>query len=234
MKYEIHTANSATAHLDAGDELSYLGSFLRDDKVASPFPVPHWREAWFPRLLSGRLFFCSRTAENDERLCLSGEHPHSQFHSIDVPDGRAYWVKMKFLAAFSFGHGAKFSSATRWLDPVAWLIGASRSVYVHGPAHLLFYGSGLMVSDKNKLHSDLIVAFDASEPFRVSGYDPGKNLGAQLINALSSTVVMTFDSAPPLLETTIRPTKRNRFIALSRLLLGVVLGSLASWIIFGS
>lgn len=234
MHYEVTAANAVTAHLEAGDHLAFNGDFLRDHKLGSPFPPLRWREALLPRLLTNRLFFFNRDSWENEAICLSGDRAHNAFHAVEVPTGKAYWIKLTYLAAFSFGPGARFQTVRRWLDPVAWLIGATRSVIVHGPANLLFYGEGLTVSAKSSIHSDLVVAFDASVPFTVSGYDPGRNGSAHLINALSSTVVMTFDGGGPLLQSTIRRARKQRFIAIFRLLLSIALGYFATRAILGS
>lgn len=233
MHYEITAANAANAHLKAGDHLAFHGDFLRDHKLGSPFPPLHWRQALIPRLLTARLLFFNRDAWESETISLSGNRPHNEFHAVEVPAGKAYWIKLTYLAAFSFGPGARFQTVRRWLDPVAWLIGATRSVIVHGPANLLFYGEGLAISSKSSIQSDLVVAFDASVPFQVSGYDPGTNRSAHLINALSSTVVMTFEGGGPLLQSTIRKVRKQRCIAIFRLLLSILLGALATWAILG-
>lgn len=234
MRYEVTAANATTAHLEPGEHLVFDGDFLRGHILGSPFPPFRWREALIPRLLTARLFFSTRDAWESETICLSGNRPHNEFHVVDVPTGKAYWIKLPYLVAFSFGPSARFQTVRRWLDPVAWLIGATRSVIVHGPANLLFYGEGLAVSDRSSIQSDLVVAFDASVPFKISGYDPGTKRSAHLINALSSTVVMNFEGGGPLLQSTIRKVRKQRFIAIFRLLLSILLGALATWAILGN
>ena len=233
MKFEINGPNAATAHLNEGEQLAFDGDFLRGHKLGSPFPPFRWSEAFFTRLLTGRLSFSIREAWESETIDLSGNSQHSQFHPISVPEGKAYWVKLGYLVAFSFGAGARFTTARRWIDPVAWLIGATRSVIIHGPAELLFYGEGLVKSGKDSIQADLVVAFDASTQFEVSGYDPGDNRVAHLINALSSTVVMKFTGGGPLLQTTIRKHRKQRFRAICRVVIGIIAGSLALWLILG-
>jgi hypothetical protein len=153
---------------------------------------------------------------------------------VEVPEGEAYWVKLSYLAAFSFEPGARFQSVRRWLDPVTWLIGASRSVIVHGPANLLFYGGGLKVPATSSIQTDLVVVFDASVPFQVSAYDPGPRRFTHLINAFSSKVFMTFQGGGPLLQITTGNVRKQRFIAIFRLLLSILLGVLATRAILGN
>ncbi|QTN31176.1 hypothetical protein HZ994_02150 [Akkermansiaceae bacterium] len=233
MRYEVTAANTAKAHLEAGERLAFDGDFLRGHKLGTPFPLFRWKEAFFPRLLTGRLFFFSRDAWESETIDLSGNNTHGKFHPISVPAGKAYWVKLPYLVAHSFGSSARFTTARRWHDPVAWLIGATRSVIVHGPAELLFWGEGLTTSENDSIQADLFVAFDASVPFQVSGYDPGKNPAAHLINAMSSTVVMTFVGGGPLLQTTIRKRGKQRFWAIFKLLVNIIVSAVATWLLLG-
>lgn len=233
MRFEVNTANAATAHLDEGNHLAFDGDFLRDHKLGAPFPPFRWREAFLPRLLTRRLLFFNREAWESETIDLSGNLPHSHFHPISVPEGKAYWVKLRYLAAFSMGTGGCFTTSRRWHDPVAWLIGTTHSVLVHGPAELLFYGEGLTKSDKQSIHADLVVAFDASVPFRVTGYDPGQARTAHIMNAMSSTVVMVFEGGGPLLQTTIRRQRRQRFRAICRVVISLAVGALALKLILG-
>ena len=73
MKFEINGPNAATAHLNEGEQLAFDGDFLRGHKLGSPFPPFRWSEAFFPRLLTGRLSFSIREAWESETIDLSKE-----------------------------------------------------------------------------------------------------------------------------------------------------------------
>jgi len=237
MRFVNLDGNELTAELEPGETLYFDLHFLRSPKFSRDM-TPHFWEALVPRLLAGKLWEPHLTAGNaGDIVLLSGPEPYGRFHVVKVPAGRKMFVRLKHLVGYAFDHGGKFSSSLNVLDPVRWLIGAPTSVFLHGPASLIFYGRAVehfMVDPGEECFADQIHAFSAEAPFQVSGFLPqGSGFWADLINTVSTTVNMTFLAPVELVKTTLRQEHTNRLGSLWRLVfVTILLGWLVQRMVF--
>lgn len=232
MKFANLDGNELTASLEAGETLYFDLHYLRSPKFSRDM-TPHFWEAMVPRLLAGKLWEPHLTAGHEgDIVLLSGPEPYGRFHVVVVEPGRKMFVRLKHLVGYAFNDGGRFSSSFNLLDPVRWLIGAPTSVFLHGPASLIFYGRAVedvMADAGEECFADQIHAFSAEAPFQVCGYLPqGTGFWADLINTISTTVNMTFLAPVRLIKTTIRREHTNRLGRLWRL---VFVSILIGWLI---
>lgn len=232
MNFEIYDGNELAASLAPGEMLYFDLQYLRSPRFSRDM-TPHFWEAVVPRLLTGKLWEPHLTAGHaGDVVLLSGPEPYGCFHVVEVAAGRKMFVRLKHLVGYAFNDGGKFSSTFNLFDPVRWLIGAPTSVFLHGPASLIFYGRAVedvTAGAGEECFADQIHAFSADSPFQVSGYLPqGTGLWADLINTVSTTVNMTFRAPVRLVKTTLRQEHTNRLGRLWRL---VFVSILLGWLV---
>jgi hypothetical protein len=232
MNFSGMEGNELTVSLLSGETLYFDLHYLRSPKFSRDI-TPHFWEAIIARLRCGMLWEPHLTAGPDgDVVLLSGPEPFGCFHVVIVEPGESMFVRLRHLVGYTFNDRGRFSSSLSLLDPVRWLIGASSSVFVHGPASLVFYGRAVedvMADAGEECFADQAYAFSAESPFRVSGYLPqGEGFWADLINTVSTTVNLTFQAPVRLVKTTLRQAQSNRLGGLWRL---VFVGILLGWLI---
>lgn len=236
MKFSGLEGNELTVSLDPGETLYFDLHYLRSAKFSRDV-TPHFWEALIARLRSGKLWEPHLTAGADgDTVLLSGPEPFGCFHVVIVEPGKPMFVRLRHIVGYAFSDGGRFSSSLNFFDPVRWLIGATSSAFVHGPASLVFYGRAVedvLADAGEECFADQIHAFSADTPFRVSGYlSQGKGFWADLINTVSTTVNLTFQAPVHLVKTTLRQEQSNRLGSLWRLLfVGIFLGWLVQRIL---
>jgi hypothetical protein len=229
VKYSGLDGNELTVALEPGETLFFDLHYLRSPKFSRDV-TPHFWEALVARLMAGKLWEPHLTAGPDgDMVLLSGPEPFGCFHPVEVAAGQTMFVRLRYLVGYAFNDGGRFSSCLNPFDPVRWLIGATSSAYVRGPASLIFYGRALedvTAEAGEECFADQLYAFSAESPFRISGYLPqGKGLWADLINTVSTTVNVTFQRPVHLVKSTLRQPHSNRLGNLWRLLfVGIFLG----------
>lgn len=237
MKFTGLEGNELTVCLEPGETLHFDLHFLRSAKFSRDIS-PHFWDALVARLMSGKLWEPHLTAgPQGDKLLLSGPEPYGCFHVVLVEPGKTMFVRLPHLVAYAFNEGGRFSSSLNPFDPVRWLIGATSSAFVRGPASLVFYGRAcedVMAEAGEQCFADQIYAFSADSPFRVTGYLPqGDGFWADLMNTLSTTVNMSFEAPVRLVKTTLRQERSNRLGMLWRLVwAGILLGWVVERIVF--
>ena len=236
MNFSGLDGNELTAALEPGETLYFDLHYLRSPKFSRDI-TPHFWQAILARLRCGKLWEPHLTADIDgDVVLLSGPEPFGCFHVVIVEPGKTMYVRLQHLVAYAFNDGGRFSSSLNLLDPVRWLIGASSSAFVHGPASLIFYGRSVedVAADAGEeCFADQAYAFSAESQFCVTGYLPqGEGFWADLINTVSTTVNLTFQTPVRLVKTTLREEQANRLGGLWRLIVvGIVLGWLIERIV---
>jgi hypothetical protein len=229
MNFSGFEGNELTVELEPGETFYFDLHFLRSPKFSRDM-TPHFREALVARLMSGKLWEPHLTAGPDgDIVLLSGPEPHGCFHYVELKAGETMFVRLRYLVGYTFSGSGRFSSSMNLFDPVRWLIGATSSAFVHGPAWLIFYGRAVEkvpATAGEECFADQLYAFSANSPFRVTGFLPqGEGPWADLINTVSTTVNMTFEKPVLLVKTTLRQEHSNRIGNLWRLLfVGIFLG----------
>ena len=229
MNFSGLEGNELTVALEPGETLYFDLHFLRSPKFSRDV-TPHFWEAIVARLMSGKLWEPHLMAGHEgDIVLLSGPEPYGCFHVIVIEPGKTMFVRLRHLVGYAFNDGGRFSSSLNPFDPVRWLIGATSSAFVRGPASIVFYGRAcedVTANAGEECFSDQLYAFSADSPFRVSGYLPqGDGFLADLINTVSTTVNMTFQAPVRLVKTTLRQEHSNRLGNLWRMLfVGIFLG----------
>jgi hypothetical protein len=229
MNFSGFDGNELTVELLPGETLYFDLHFLRTPKFSRDV-TPHFREAILARLMAGKLWEAHLEAGPDgDVVLLSGPEGYGRFHVIELKAGQIMFVRLRHLVGYAFNDGGRFSSSLNLFDPVRWLIGATSSAFVHGPASLIFYGHAVEevpATAGEECFADQLYAFSADSPFRVTGFLPqGEGFWADLINAVSTTVNMTFQAPVQIIKTTLRQEHSSRLGNLWRLLfVGIFLG----------
>jgi hypothetical protein len=189
------------------------------------------REAFVPRLLSGKLWegYCA-AADKPIRVRLGGDSPAGAFSTIRVDPGKTFLVRLRHLAAYSFEQGGCFVSSTRLWDPVRWITGLTFALLVRGPALLVFYGVGVESHEAaagEHCFADQLIGFEGASRFRVSALKP-VGAGGDVINAFSQTVDVEFCDKTQVVRSTVRTKARGSWAKrVAYLLFVVILGGWA-------
>lgn len=237
MNFSGFEGNELTVELLPGETLYFDLHFLRSPKFSRDV-TPHAWEAIGARLMSGKLWEAHLEGGPDgDIVLLSGAEPYGCFHFVELSASQTMFVRLRHLVGYAFEGDGRFSSSLNPFDPVRWLIGATSSAFVHGPASLVFYGrdcEDVTADAGEECFSDQLYAFSADSPFRVSGYLPqGDGVWADLINTLSTTVNMTFQGPVRLIKTTRRQEHSNRLGNMWRLIfVSIFLGWLVQRMVF--
>lgn len=222
MEFSGLEGNELAVAVAPGETLFFDLHFLRSPKFRRDV-TPHFWEAVVARLMAGKLWEPHLTGGPDgDIVLLSGPEPSGCFHVVKIAPGKTMFVRLRHLVAYAFNGDGRFSSCLNLVDPVRWLIGATSSAYVRGPASLVFYGRSVeevSAESGEECFADQLYAFSAESPFRVSGYLPqGVGFWADLINTTSTTVNMTFQGPVHLVKTTLRQSHSHLLANLWRLL----------------
>lgn len=234
MKFENTDSNEIRVRVEPGETLYFGAGFLRSP-VFSRDLVPHgWSrllpDAFLGRFFAGKLWdLYVRAGQEAETVLLGGDEPTARFVVVEVEAQKKLFVRLKHVAAYTFGHGGGFASSWNPVSASRWLLRAVSAVTIRGPATLVFYGNDLKadtLEPGGHSFADQLLAFDATAPFSLHGLLPeGPSPAGHWFEALSTIVNVEFQQGGTVVKKTRRQGQTNRLANLGQLLfVGLLLG----------
>jgi len=234
MKGFASSGNRASIDLAPGDSLyvgrHWLRSRMRDQDLRPAFWDGFLPDAFFSRLLAGRLFDpYVRSKSGSCRVELVGMDQKGSFVALEIEDHESFFVRVQFLAAYRFRPKGRFVVSRNPWDLGRWLSGTVAAVVVRGPASIILYGTDLafaMATETYDCRSDLVAAFDANAEFSLGAEkDGGEGWLAPIMTTTSGNIYMCFEPGTRVVQTTGSAVRRGRLARAYRLIVGVLLSA---------